>query len=293
MRLDAAGGTLWEQSLGPKGGPPSRVREPSGSEARAVAALPDGGVVAAGITTEKGAGKKNACVARFDASGTLVWEKTYGSAGNSLAHSIKRRSYLRERMVGESSSVLTFVAALPGAIIAAGAKGDRRSRGWVFRFDGDGKLLWEKPTATDEKRSGSKIAVFPDGGVALAGGLALEKQDDAAKAWVARFDAGANVLWDKIYAVKGRGLSKIIALPDGGFALAGITDRGRFGLYDGWVARLDANGDLVWQETYGGASEDTATSVAVTPDGTLAVSGITSHCLRHVGAARVVIHGAG
>jgi uncharacterized delta-60 repeat protein len=374
MRLDATGGTLWEKAFGPKGEVPASLKDYGMySEAKAVSALPDGGAVAAGSTQEKGAGKRNACVARFDASGTLVWEKTYGGSETSLAHSIvalpdggfavagQRRierifsrvdrevvnpstgeawifrldadgkvlwektfgnalsniataiaslrdggfvaggaigqrkdgefggkawvvrlsssgDLIWERAVGESGSMLTFVAALPdGDILAAGTKDERSRRGWLFRFDADGKLLWEKPAVADEKRSGSKLAILPDGSFALAGGLALEKGTSDRKAWVTRFDAGANVLWDKTYAVKGLGVSQIIALPGGGFALAGMTARGRFALYDGWVARLDANGGLAWEETYGGASEDFATDIAVTPDGSLAVGGVTQH----------------
>jgi uncharacterized delta-60 repeat protein len=366
MRLDVAGSMLWEKAFGPKGEVPPRLKAPGlYGETKAVAALPDGGVVAAGFTHEKGAGEKNACVARFDASGTLVWEKTYGGASNSLAHSIvalpdggfavagrvdqkladnttgdawifrldgdgkllwektfggtlvrdpvaiarmhdgglvvagapgqrldgsrtlggkawvvrlsSSGDLIWERMVGEGGSVLTFVAILPdGDIIAVGWKDEPSRQGWLFRFDADGKLLSEKPTAADEKRSGSKIAVLPDGGFAVAGWWSPEKHSSDSKAWVTRFDAGMNLVWDKTYAAKGwGGASAITALPDGGFALAGMTSRGRFALYDAWVARLDANGGLVWEETYGGATEDYAQDIAVTPDGSLAVGGMT------------------
>ena len=348
MRLDARGGTLWEQTLGPKDETPFRLQEPSVlySEASAVAALPNGGVIAAGFTTEKGAGKKNACIASFDADGTLVWEKTYGSGETSFAHSVvalpdggfavagqrskdgstddawifrlnangevlwekvfggsfvniaasvavmpdggivaagitgQRKHHgslteggnawvvrlsssgdlLWEKRIGEDSIKLTAVAALPdGGVIAAGAKDYPTYQAWLFRLNSDGKLLWEKPIAAGEHRWGTKIVVLSDGGFALSGWLAQEKATGDRKPWVSRFDKDANLLWDKTFVGKGMGASAITALSDGGFALAGMTVRGRFGLYDAWVARLDANGDLVWEQTYGGASEDGAT----------------------------------
>jgi uncharacterized delta-60 repeat protein len=356
MRLDASGITLWEKVFGPKDETVPRLDSyVIYSEGRAVAALPDGGLVAAGSTIGKGPGIKNACVARFDASGTVVWEKTYGGAGISQAHFVaalpdggfavaghanrkdawiirldaegallwERRfggtwsnhaalmpdgglavagalgrraesgmppfggngwvvrlsssgNLIWERLVGESGMVLTSVAALAdGGIIAAGVNVDTLiHQEWLFRFDADGKLLGEKIIAAGESRQAQTIATLPDGGCAVAGSLAPEKGTSARKAWVARFDAGMNLLWDKTYGNRLGGT--ITALPDGGFALAGIKDRGRFGLFDAWVARLEANGNLVWEETYGGSIEDWATSIAVTPDGSVAIGGTTA-----------------
>jgi hypothetical protein len=168
------------------------------------------------------------------------------------------------------------MAALPdGGIIAAGATDHFPHQAWLFRFDASGKLLLERPIAASEDRWGLNIAMLPNGGFAVAGSLALERGTSDRKAWARRFDAGANAIWERIYDSKGLGASAITALPDGGFALAGGTARGRFAMYDAWIARLDANGDLLWEETYGGMGEDLAASIAVTPDGSLAIGGIT------------------
>ena len=39
---------------------------------------------------------------------------------------------------------------------------------------------------------------------------------------------------------------------DGGFILAGYTQSFGLGGNDGWIAKLDANGVIIWQEAVGG-----------------------------------------
>src|SRR5215469_14693191 len=140
-------------TLGPKNETPPRIGESHViySEGSAVAALPDGGLIAAGSTIGKGPGIKNACVARFDASGTVVWEKTYGGAGISQAH---------------------YVAALPdGGFAVAGWHASRDA--WIFRLDAEGVLLWER---TFGGTFSNHAALMPDGGLAVTGAVGRREE---------------------------------------------------------------------------------------------------------------------
>jgi hypothetical protein len=84
------------------------------------------------------------------------------------------------------------------------------------------------------------------------------------------------MLWSKafgpgdIYA----GAESIVALPDGGLVVAGCTpSKGDSGGHDARVIRVDGQGDILWDKTFGG---DYAHSIAVLPDGGIAVAGMTS-----------------
>jgi len=48
---------------------------------------------------------------------------------------------------------------------------------------------------------------------------------------------------------------------------------GNFYIYKIWVAKIDANGDVVWEKTYGGPTRHFANSIMMTGDGNLVVAG--------------------
>lgn len=103
-----------------------------------------------------------------------------------------------------------------------------------------------------------------------------------------RYDAsGGQVSWPTVF--DGR-VKDVLQTPDQGFLVWGnVADRaeagwirGGFdttynGAVDGYVAKLDSNGLLVWATLVGGAGMDTVESAAVSPDGgTIFVVGDTS-----------------
>ncbi len=62
---------------------------------------------------------------------------------------------------------------------------------------------------------------------------------------------------------------------DGGYIVAGYTESFGAGDCDAWVIKLDANGNVQWQKTYGGRSDDEAYSIQQTSDGGYIVAGDT------------------
>jgi hypothetical protein len=84
--------------------------------------------------------------------------------------------------------------------------------------------------------------------------------------WVRAY--GGVLEWDD-------GASSIQQTPDGGFVVAGSTFGGAGGT-DAWVLKLGVSGDVQWEKTYGGASNDGATSIQQTTDGGFIVAGFTA-----------------
>jgi hypothetical protein len=124
---------------------------------------------------------------------------------------------------------------------------------WLVKTNANGVVQWQRayggtgnettftiPTADGFLTSGQTTSFTP-------------QQQDVV---VAKLDANGNLDWAKTYA--GAKNDGALALPDstGGYMLFGFTES--FGAVetDGWAAKLDANGDPMWQRAYGGPGED-------------------------------------
>ncbi len=67
----------------------------------------------------------------------------------------------------------------------------------------------------------------------------------------------------------------IAATSDGGYVLAGHTNSFGSGGYDVYLVKINADGEVLWTQTYGGDQSDYAYSVAETADGGFILGGIT------------------
>ena len=70
-----------------------------------------------------------------------------------------------------------------------------------------------------------------------------------------KLDANGNVTWQKTYGGSSGDdcAHSIQQTSDGGFIVAGATSSYGAGSFDYWVLKLDANGNIIWQKTYGGS----------------------------------------
>ncbi len=88
--------------------------------------------------------------------------------------------------------------------------------------------------------------------------------------------AEGDILWMQIYGgSKSDAVYSVIQTVDGGFALAGNTISFGAGKSDAWLVKTDINGAAQWNQTYGGASGESAYSVIQTSDGGFALAGNT------------------
>jgi hypothetical protein len=118
------------------------------------------------------------------------------------------------------------------------------------------------------------IAPTSDGGYIAAGPTGPFGSEDG---WVIKLDANGNQVWQQTLGGSGDDyLLSIAPTSDGGYITAGGTDSFGAGLYDGWVLKLDANGNQEWQQTFGGSGVDSLASITPTNDGGFAAAGYNS-----------------
>jgi hypothetical protein len=96
--------------------------------------------------------------------------------------------------------------------------------------------------------------------------VALFTQSAHAQVSFAKTFGGTN--WDYAYSVQ--------QTSDGGYIVAGSTASFGAGGYDIFLIKTDANGNIIWAKTYGGANFDYAYSVRQTSDGGYILAGYTN-----------------
>jgi len=178
-------------------------------------------------------GGTDAIVYKLDGLGEIVWQKAYGTAGTDEPRAL----------IPASDGGFLLVGFTPGS--GAG------SNAWVVRLDTVGAILWQKAIGGGAYATLWSGASTADGGF-IVGGNEL----------VIKFDAAGNVQWKKNY----RGANvvySIRALPGGDYVAAGLYGSNP----KAFAMKLDANGAIVWQKSYGVAYPGYGNSITETSNG--------------------------
>ncbi|MEZ4962064.1 MAG: caspase family protein [Saprospiraceae bacterium] len=230
---------------------------------RAIAPTYDGGYILAGQTNSFGAGKEDGWLVKLDEKGDTLWQKTAG--------------YHRKEFFND------IIQTADGSLVAVGAieRSEGKTDMWVYKMYPDGPMKWQQffgSKGTDEARA---VAEDAAGNIAIAGITAQGK--GGRNIWLFIVDKEGKPLYHQIFGSREyEDVSRIVATRDGGFALAGFAKAGvdGNGLKDMWLIKTAPNGEMVWQNTFGGRSNDSAFGMTETTDGGLILVGYTfSHLI--------------
>ncbi len=221
-------------------------------------ATKDGGLCTAGRTASQGVGLEDAWLVRMAGDGRMLWNKTFGGAAID-----------RGRGIVELADRGLVVA---GATESSGAG---EFDVWVFKVDADGELLWDRQFGGAATDWASALVATHDGGVAVAA-YTQDESEGPYDFWVLKLDGAGALQWQRRFGGKQTDWSNAItATADNGLVVAGHTESSGAGGADFWVLKLGADGELLWQRTFGGKKTDYASAVATTRGGDLLVAGMT------------------
>ena len=135
---------------------------------------------------------------------------------------------------------------------------------------------WAKTFGGSSDEVAYVIQETSDNGFIVAG-YTLSFGAGEADYWIIKLDKDGNVDWEKTYG--GASWDEAVdihELSGGGYIVAGTTTS--FGAGDGdyWVIKLDEDGNIVWQKTYGGASWDEAAAIDEITGGGFIIAGSTT-----------------
>jgi hypothetical protein len=184
-----------------------------------------------------------------------AWNKTYGGSEWDDARSIVSTTDGGYAIVGDTHS------------FGAG-NGDF----WLVKIDSFGNVQWNMTYGGAGYDEAFCVVQTTDGGYALAGDSDSFGDGDQ-DFWLVKTDSSGNQMWNKTYGKEyGDFATSIVQTTDGGYALAGYS-QSLTRSSDFWLVKTDAEGNCVWNKTYGGAGIDYAYALLQTAEGGYALAG--------------------
>lgn len=159
---------------------------------------------------------------------------------------------------------------------------------WVVKTNSTGEILWEKTFGGSSDESGYDIKQTSDGGYVITGETLSNDNDFTVNhglkdVFVIKLNSDGTVIWKKCYGGTSREYGQEIQqTTDGGYIVFGRTtsEDGNIatslGNYDFWLIKLDAEGNLMWENVYGGSFDDMGMSVKQTSDNGYVIAGYTN-----------------
>lgn len=230
-----------------------------GEYARSLIVTSDGGYAIAGWTDSYGAGEEDFWLIKIDSNGNMQWNQTYGGTGRDEAHSVIQTSDGGYAVVGYTFSF-----------------GAGNYDFWLIKTDSNGTMQWNKTFGGPATDIAYSLVETSDGDLVLAG-QTISVGAESSDFWIIKTDMFGNLQWSQTFGGSSTEEAySVIETNDGGFMIAGFTNSFGAGNYDYWLVKTDSNGEMVWNQTYGGPSWDEARSVIQSNDGGFAIAGMSA-----------------
>jgi hypothetical protein len=202
---------------------------------------------------------------KINSSGVILWEKTYG---------------------GSASETISSMAKLDNGFVLCGSSqspisGDKTEacRGssdyWIVNIDANGIIIWNKTIGGNSVDNGNDVIV-DNNSIYFVGSsnsnTSYEKTEDSyglSDYWIVKLDVNGNVVWDKIVGGSNLDYGYNALIKDNyiyicGNSMSDISGNkmsASNGQDDIWVVKLDTNGIIMWDNTFGGNLGDYSLSI--------------------------------
>lgn len=210
--------------------------------------------------------------------GSVYWQKTYGGSDNDECQSYWSQPGGGYYLAGYTYSKNGDVTFNHGG-----------SDFWVVATNKDGGITWQKTYGgSNDDILYSAWDIGGSEGFVLAGYTKsndgdVTRNQGKSDFWVVKTNPRGILQWQKTYGGSDDDKCNYIERTgDGGFILAGHTKStngditSNHGDDDYWVLKIGSKGELQWQKTYGGTSDDEATIIKPTNDGGYIIGGSSS-----------------
>ncbi|MCB0855518.1 MAG: hypothetical protein KDD63_25010, partial [Bacteroidetes bacterium] len=208
-------------------------------------------------------GSLDSWIARLDKDGNFIWEKHFGGAGNEKVNRIHELS---------SGELMVF-----NASDSPGGSGDVKTNlgkkdCWIFRMDTKGNIKWQTSIGGAENDDIHSTIIDHEGnfvvaGTTFSGDGYVPRHRGLGDFWVFKMSQEGILHWSKTFGGRREeGANHVIQTSDSNYVVCGITKSRpgeedseieyNYGYYDGWILKLDQNGNRKWSRTLGYAGAD-------------------------------------
>lgn len=252
---------------------------------------PDYGFILAGSSVsgkngnknEKNKGDLDYWLWKMDEDGNLDWQKSFGGNQVDLLQSIALTNDGGFILGGTSSSD-------KGIDKKENSKGQQDF--WIIKLDAKGGEMWQRTIGGSGMEKLLSIKQDKDGGYILGGTSSSDKVEKDEKGivdkygksedskgnldfWIVKLDTKGEIEWQK--TIGGRYVDELKSIEqttDGGYIVGGYSNspvsgnktEPNYGLGDYWIVKLDKDGEIEWQRTFGGDKDDNLFALTQTKD---------------------------
>lgn len=226
-----------------------------------------GGYVLAGTERTAIDSSEQFSVVNIDGFGNLIWKRTYGGLHQDIAEHIEQTS--------------------DGGYIVGGSKWDGgfgREDAYLLKLDQEGEIMWSKYFGGTYREEGFSVKQTSDDGYILCGNTNSDTLFSYGQMYIVKIDASGTEMWHSYVGGPGKDYAfDVIETFDGSFVVTGVyAGFHRYSSFeftethsDMLVAKLDANGNELWANQYGGMENEFGYQVQEAPDNGYYVIGST------------------
>jgi predicted secreted protein len=296
VKTDKNGEMQWNQTYGGK----------DYDMAYSLVQTSDQGYAIAGFTYSFGAGGSDFWLVKTDQNGNIEWNQTYGSGSSDHGHSVVQTPDGGYAIAGEGGNdfllvktdamgnmewnktygedqydmAKSLIVTSDGGYAIAGSKDGRinysESDFWLIKTDAQGNIEWDREFSEWVDHPNMVIETS-DGGYALAGVISFWYPHAG---WLVKTKENGLMDWNKEFGSTRDSYQEtanaVTETADQGFAVAGQTEKLGEGSHDFWLIKTDAQGNVLWNQTYGGPESESPCAIVECPDGSYVIAGTTS-----------------
>lgn len=209
---------------------------------------------------------------KLDSKGTKEWDICYAENGFDWGNDVKQTNDGGYIIVGCTESY------------GAGGRDV-----WLIKTDGNGEEIWKRTFGGTGWDNGYSIEQTIDEGFIITGYTKSFGNGDY-DLWLIKTDENGEELWNKTFGGSNEDIGKSVQqTTDGGYIITGHTNSFGNGKADVLFIKTDEEGDIIWNQTYGGNDNDYGRSIQQTSDGGCIIAGSVNGYYRDENADMLLI----